>query len=261
MRLIGVAGSLQRRTRSERAARVVRDQRLDFRHAAVEALPDDCERRTCDSDISVSRTGRQRSYVGRAILGQLPIERATLAIDLIEPDRVARAVSAERQRRSVMRTRIDAPAVDGRPLDRRLRCAEERKGVIAFVRFEYVAPQRSDASLAVAREGDPAALAAAVRQFRVVAPGRAAVVGARVVDRCTSIRSARLLRHFQIALVDPGHPQAALRVDEQRLEPMRDQLPVVMHVDRRRPGLAAVERARETNVAGELVEVGEVQVT
>jgi hypothetical protein len=113
--------------------------------------------------------------------------------------------------------------------------------VVALVRLEHVPPHRGDASLAVAGECDPAAFAAAVGKFRVAAPGRTAVIGVRVVDR-----------RFYVALVDPRDPQPTLGIDEQRLEPMRDELPVAMHDGRRRPGLAAVERARETDVSGEL---------
>ncbi len=124
--------------------------------------------------------------------------------------------------------------------------------MVALVRFEHVPPHRGDASLAVAGECDPAALAAAVGEFRVAAPGRAAIIGVRVVDRRTPVGAPCCFRRFQIALVDPRDPQPTLGIDEQRLEAMRDELSVAMHDGRCRPGLAAVERAREADVAGEL---------
>ena len=100
-------------------------------------------------------------------------------------------------------------------------------------------------------ERDAAALAAVVGQLEVAAEARAAVVRDGEVDRGAAIRSAFAFAGGDaVALVDPGDEHLPAAVHRDRVEAMRDLLPVGVHGDRRAERPAAVERAREADVAG-----------
>jgi hypothetical protein len=139
---------------------------------AIESLPGKRNLRAGDTDIRVHGASRKFYDVSRGgVIIELPIERATLTIDLGEPHCVFHAALVDRQPRPVMRARFDSPMIEGRAMyDGFTVRIENGDGMVALAVLEHVPPKRHDATALVLGKRDATAFARVIRQLEVALP-------------------------------------------------------------------------------------------
>lgn len=183
--MIGGAVRGAQRQALETGAAVLRDFGVQLRPLAVEFLPQDADAPAGDGNV---RAGglltADKPLALDAAVCQTPIKGAALAILLVEPDGMPRAIGRHGQRRPVVGAAIDFPAVEGGALDagRRSVRLEFRQRMVALVGLEYMPPEDQRGAVGIDGRRDPAALAGMVGDpgFRLEAS--AAVVRYRRVD-------------------------------------------------------------------------------
>jgi hypothetical protein len=160
---------------AESPAAVVGQLGAQPRPLAVELLPHDRDAAAADREVRMrGALAAHRALAVDPSLGEPAVEHPPFAVPLVEPHRMATAVRRHRERGAVMRTGVDAPALEGRahrparPAVRR----ELRQRMVALVGREHLLPHHQRRAVDVVGDRDPAAFAGMVGElrFRAVKP-------------------------------------------------------------------------------------------